>query len=120
MSALGDDEVHSEPDRRCLRGLATRVTFPARLDLGLVEAGLVELLGPCVVATEQWALRRVTRLVRQFVVEVRLGESDGELTMHHRLRVAPPQRVELDAKVVQLMRRLVAAELKCEGRDATV
>lgn len=109
------DEIWAEPDRRCLRGLATVIHFPPRLTAQLEDA-LRTLLAPAVEGEELWGERRVKRFLLQFVVEARLGERDGQVSLHHRQRVPPEDRRRREEQVVTLLRALVAAT---SGADTT-
>ncbi len=103
MSPRAVDEVYAERDERCLRGLATRVHFPARLEVTRLEAPLTALLGPVVRGTERLGEREVVRLIRQFVVEARLGERSGQLMLHNRACTTPESRKALEARVISLI-----------------
>jgi hypothetical protein len=57
--------------------------------------------------TERLGEREVVRLIRQFVVEARLGERSGQLMLHHRACTTPENRKALEARVVSLVSALL-------------
>lgn len=105
-------EVWAEPDERCLRGLATVVHFPP-IQFEVLAAQFRVSLPNAVESTEVWVDRLVTRFVLQFVLEVRLGERDGQLTLHHRTRVPPELRRRHEDAVVALLRQLAGSAPAC-------
>lgn len=106
-----------EPDTRCLRGLAERLVLHRSLPTEQLLSAARRILGPsCLETVEHWGERAVHRLIVQFRIEVRIGELDDVVTLHHR-QLSPATtrlafRESLVVALLALSRRQEAPEPK--------
>ena len=72
-------------NRRCQRGLAFVYELTEAPDLARLEADLCRAFEDRLVRSEEsWGTRSVRRLVLQFRFEIRLGESEREISLLYR------------------------------------
>ena len=104
--------VWREPNRRCMRGLHWHYFTEPAVDSYAVANALEEAFeGQMIRGDEQWGSLTVIRLILQFVVEFRIGEREGQVSLIHRV-TADEQTRERSQQYLQLvLERLV------EGSD---
>lgn len=95
------------PHRKCLRGLHWVYTYEPALDpdtlAGALEAAFE---GRLVRGEEAYGAVRVIRLILQFVVEFRVGERPGQLSLIHRMTSKPSARRHSEQTLEGVLRAL--------------
>ena len=79
------DRFSVRANERCQRGLHFVYELEGTPDLAQLEVDLCRAFGDRLVRScESWGARSVLRLVLQFRFEVRMGDSDREVSFMHR------------------------------------
>lgn len=102
--------VRWEPNRNCMRGLHLHFFTTPALDPSAVADELeVAFAHKLIRGEEQWGSQTMIRLILQFVVEFRLGEREGQISLIHRVTADTEARERSHETLRALLERLVAA-----------